>query len=103
MDLHNKLNTLVSQPHVPRRSLLELRRVEGYSILAARRVTTRFGEAVSVEFVGEGGETEMTFLPKRFSLALTDEEVTDLAGPNTYRFRCLGKSGSAYDVKIWKA
>lgn len=102
MSLSNKLNTLVSQPHVPRISLDKLTREAGYAILTARRVQTKFGSAIILEFVDDNGSPAMCFLPRRFSISLTDDEVQDLAVPSRYRFKCMGRSGNSYDVKIWK-
>lgn len=73
---------------------------EGYTMLTARKVQNKFGGAIVLEFTNNYGTPAMCFLPRRFSISLTDDKGKDLAVPSKYRFKCLGTDNS-YDVKVW--
>lgn len=101
MALYNKLANLQKLEESPKVSLKELTRTEGYRILGAKRVDTRFERPVimlDVELDAEG-TAYVTFLPSRFTDSLGEEDLATLS--KGHRIRCTGVTGNSPDVHIW--
>lgn len=55
-----------------------------YVILSMDRMNTDYGYSISVTLKGEDGETIRIFLPKRYSEALSVEEISAYKPGNIY-------------------
>lgn len=82
-------------------SCKELTAAEGYPIIGAQRIKTRFGETVMVNITMPGGEERVAFLPSRFVSMLTNAEIESLSS-NGYRIRSSGMTNRSINVTIFK-
>lgn len=100
MDLTNKLNSLAKPASVPRIDVKQLTREEGYQIISIRSINTKFGRAVVAEVETEE-ERKLTFLPKRFSSNLTEDDLKTMS-EGGYILRCMGVIERSAHVMIYK-
>lgn len=103
MSLTYKLTTLhEAAEEIPKVSIRELTSKAGYSIVAARRVETRFKTpSILLEIDREEDGPAITFLPNRFVNTLTDEDLSDITDAGDYRVCCTDSSGNSPSVRIW--
>lgn len=98
----SKLASLEMVELIPKVPMQELIKKDGYKILCARRVDTRFKRpTILLEIEYEDGEPRVTFLPVRFSLALDDSELQEITDSKAYRVRCNGLTDTSPNVQIW--
>ncbi|XP_054260671.1 uncharacterized protein LOC129003999 [Macrosteles quadrilineatus] len=103
MALAAKLNTLEKGPYLPKIDVSALTNKEGYSIVAGRAVNTKYGASIVLDIhVPEKSADFCIFLPKRFSEALSSDELKEIAESKAYRVQYLGMSGNSPNIKIWK-
>lgn len=101
MALYNKLSTLQKIEEQPKVSLKDLTRAEGYRILGARRVNTRFDRhVIMLDIEHNDGAKYVTFLPSRFTDELDKEDLVALG--KDHRIRCTGVTSNSPDVQIWR-
>lgn len=102
--MDSKLASLEVVDLIPKVLMKDLIRRDGYKILCARRVDTRFKRpTILLEIEYEGGETRVTFLPVRFSVALDDTEIQEISDSQTYRVRCTGLTDNSPNVQLWNS
>lgn len=102
MALAAKLNSLQECDEVLKVAMKELTSTNGYKIVAARRVDTRFNRpTILLEIDLEEGGHAVTFLPNRFVEALSDAELAEITAAKNYRVCCTGSRGSSPNVRIW--
>lgn len=101
MAFPNKLNTL-SVPEGPERiGMTELTDSAGYLITASRQhIHATFGASTILKVIYKD-EARLCFMPKRYALALSPGEVSDL-GSGGYRIRCLGAKNKSPILDIFK-
>lgn len=102
--MNSKLASLEVVDLIPKVPMKDLTRRDGYKILCARRVDTRFNRpTILLEIEYDGGETRVTFLPARFSQALDDAEIKEISDSQAYKVRCTGLTDNSPNVQIWNS
>ena len=102
--LTSKLSKLEKFEAPEKVSCRDLRAAEGYPIQSMRRMDTTYGPAVVAEIVMLGGDTAITFLPKRFhdgKDALLEHELEEI-NKGDYKLRCTGMTGRSINIAIYK-
>lgn len=102
MSLASKLETLEVGDETPKIAIKDLTDPKGYKILVARRVDTRFNRpAILLEIDLEEDGSAVTFLPSRFVVALSDDDLTEITAARSYRVCSKATGGNSPDVRIW--